>query len=256
MTTILIADDHTVVKSGIKAILQGESDFKVVGEASDGTEAMRLAINHQPDIAVLDLMMNGMNGLEVARQLAKRSPNTGVVIFSMHANEGYVLEALRSGAKAYVVKDSAVNHLVKAIRAIAAGKRYLSPPISPKLIEEYESNSADTPLDPYEMLTLRESEVLNLMLQGHTNDEIANKLFISRRTVEAHRDHIMGKMSQIGVHNVNQLIHYVVQRQNHGEQIGATTDASPHQTPGSDANTARTAEKSPKPRRKKNELKK
>lgn len=134
---IIVADDHQIVRRGIKSLLCAERDFKVIGEASNGFEAVKLVTELQPDILVLDLMMPGMNGLEVARQLSKKSPGTGILIHSMHNNEGYVLEALRCGAKAYVLKDSSPDELVRAIRSVMAGQKYLSSPLSASSVEDY-----------------------------------------------------------------------------------------------------------------------
>jgi two-component system response regulator NreC len=210
MISIVLADDHPVVRYGVRALLQAETDFNILGEAGDGLEAVRLIERLQPDVVVLDLMMNGMSGLEATRHITKKSSKTGVVILSMHSSEAYVLEALQAGAKAYVLKDSASTELVHAIREVSIGHHYLCPPLSDRAIETYIQKTETTPMDPFDTLTPREREVLQLTAQGSTNSEIAAKLYISRRTVEVHRAHVMRKL---GLQNQTQLVHYVVQRE-------------------------------------------
>ncbi|MFB0536672.1 MAG: response regulator [Anaerolineae bacterium] len=209
MTTIVLADDHHVVRQGLRSLLEAEPDFSVVGEASDGLETAQLVERLQPDVLVLDLMMPGLNGLEVTRQVGQRSPQTHVVILSMHANEAYVLEALQAGAAAYVVKESTSAELVRAVREAVAGRRYLSPPLSERAIEAYMQKAESAALDPYETLTAREREVLHLAAEGHNNAEIADRLFISRRTVETHRANLMRKL---GLRSQTDLIRYALQR--------------------------------------------
>jgi two-component system response regulator NreC len=163
----------------------------------------------EPDVLVLDLMMPGLNGMEVARQVARRVPHTRVVILSMHSNEAYVLEALRAGAMAYVLKESGADELVQAIREVAAGRRYLSPPFSEHTIGAYRQKAEGAPLDPYHKLTFREREVLQLTAEGLSGGEISEKLFISPRTVESHRANLMRKLN---VRNQKELIRYALQR--------------------------------------------
>ncbi|KSV17523.1 LuxR family transcriptional regulator [Dehalococcoides mccartyi] len=210
MISIVLADDHHIVRHGLKALLEAEADFNVAGEASDGIEAVNLAQNLQPNVLVTDLMMGGMSGIEVTYQVVKRSPKTAVVILSMYGNEAYVHEALRAGAWAYVLKDSTSEELVRAVREAMQGHRYLSPPLSEKAIEAYMEKTAEaTSLDPYETLTIREREVLHLVSQGYTCAEIAEKLFISPRTVEVHRANMMRKLD---LRNQTQLLRYALQR--------------------------------------------
>ena len=209
MITLVLADDHHVVRQGLRALLEAEPDLQVIGEAADGLETVRLVVNLRPDILVLDLMMGGISGLEVARQVSKRSPKTGVVILSMYSNEAYVLEALKAGAKAYVLKESTAGELVKAVRAAVAGRRYLSSSLSERAIEAYVEKSKDTVLDPYDTLTTREREVLHLAAQGCTNADMATRLYISRRTVEVHRANVMRKL---GLRTQAQLISYAIRR--------------------------------------------
>ena len=205
----MLADDHPVVRRGLRSLLEETPDFRVIGEAGDGLEAAQLVARLRPDVLVLDLMMEGMNGLEVTRQVMKHSPGTVVVILSMYGNESYVLEALRCGAKAYVLKDSTADDLVHAIQAAAAGHRYLSPPLSERALERYIEKTEATELDPYDRLTVREREVLHLVASGCTHAEIAARLCISPRTVETHRARVMRKL---GLRTTVQLIHYAMRR--------------------------------------------
>jgi DNA-binding NarL/FixJ family response regulator len=208
--TILLAEDHQLVRQGFRALLAGEKDFSIVGETGDGLEALRLAEQLTPHVLVLDLMLPGLNGLEVTRQLTKRGSPTKVVILSMHANEAYVLAALRNGAAAYVLKDSSALDLVRAVREVLAGRRYLSPPLSEPAMAMYlEKAQSSNTLDIYETLTSREREVLQLAAEGHTTPEIAARLFISPRTVETHRANFMHKL---GLRTQTDLIRYALQR--------------------------------------------
>jgi DNA-binding NarL/FixJ family response regulator len=209
MTKIVLADDHQLVRQGLRALLEVESDIRVIGEAGDGLEAVRLVERLNPDVLVLDLMMPGINGLEVTRQLKKSSFQTAIVILSMYADEAYVLEALGNGASAYVLKDSNASDLVHAVREVAAGRRYLSPPLSDRAIEVYQETARATALDKYETLTTREREVLHLSAEGCTSSEIATRLGISARTAETHRTHLMGKL---GLHTQVELIRYALRR--------------------------------------------
>ncbi len=210
MTTILLADDHQVVRLGIRALLEAEADFEVVGEAADGLEAGRLVEQLTPDVLIVDLMMPGRNGLEVARHAGQRSPATRVIMLSMHANESYVLEALRNGAQAYVLKDSSASDIVHAVREVLGGRRYLSPPLSERAIEIYiQQASNETELDPYEKLTSREREVLYLVARGHHASDIAEQLSISPRTAEVHRANLMRKL---GMHSRTDLIRFALAR--------------------------------------------
>jgi len=209
VTTIVLADDHQVVRHGLRVLLESEPNFRIVGEASDGLEAIDLVERQQPDIVVLDLMMPGLNGLEVARQSSHRSPRTNVVILSMYNNEAYVLEALRAGAKAYVLKASTSDELVRAIREVVAGRRYLSPPLSERAIQAYSQKAESAAVDAYETLTTREREILQLAAEGCTNAEIATRLSISPRTAETHRANLMRKL---GLHSHTDLIRYALRR--------------------------------------------
>ena len=187
-TTIVLADDHKVVRQGLRAVLEANPSFRVIGEAGEGLETTRLAERLRPDVLVLDLMMPGLSGLEVTRQVKKRSPKTHVVVLSMHRDESYVLEALKNGAAAYVLKDSSVEELVRAVVEAVAGRRYLSPPLSQSAIDAYVQRASTATRDRYDSLSSREREVLQLAAEGHTNAEIGKRLFISPRTVEIHRE--------------------------------------------------------------------
>ena len=209
MINIILADDHQVVRKGLKALLASEPEFSVIGEANDGLEALQLAERLQPDVLVLDLMMAGINGLEVTRQLSKKIPKIAIVILSMHSNEAYVQESLRSGAKAYILKESPPEELIHAVKEVHAGRRYLSNPLTERAINAYTNNAEGKKVDPYDQLTTREREVLQLTAQGLTNTEISARLFISPRTVETHRTNLMRKLE---LHNHAQLIQFAIQR--------------------------------------------
>jgi two-component system response regulator NreC len=209
VVSILIADDHAVVRLGLRLLLEAESDFAVVGEVGDGLEALLQVERLRPDVLILDLVMPGLNGVEVIRQVRKRAPKTRVVVLSMHANEAYVVEALRKGASAYVLKGSAGGEVLDAVRAALNGQQFLSPPLSGRAINAYVEKAKRSAADIYDTLTRREREVLQLGAQGRTNAEIAERLCISRRTVETHR----GKAFQkLGLRNQTDLVRYALRR--------------------------------------------
>lgn len=208
-TSVVLADDHQVVRQGLRTLLEAEGDIAIVGEANDGLETAKMVEELQPDVLVVDLMMGGMNGIEVARHVTKRSPKTKTVILSMYGNEGYVMEALRVGARAYVLKEATASELLHAIREVMVGRRYLSAPLSEQAINAYLQKAEGTTLDPYDTLTTREREVLYLVAQDCTNADIAKKLFISSRTVEVHRANMMRKL---GLRTRSQLLRYAIQR--------------------------------------------
>lgn len=209
MPNILLADDHNIVRQGLRALLQSEPHFRLVGEASDGIEAVRLADRLKPDVLITDLMMPGLNGLEVTRQVTKLLPQIRVIILSMYTNDAYVLEALKNGALGYVLKDSQAADLIQAVKEVIAGNRYLSPPLSERALELYLQKVESVPDDPYELLTTREREVLQLVAEGRTSSEIATRLFISPRTAEGHRANLMRKL---GLQNNADLIRFALKR--------------------------------------------
>ena len=189
--TILLADDHHVVRQGLRSLLELEPGFRVLGEASSGVEAIQMVEQLHPDVLVLDLMMPALNGLEVTRRVHDM---TKVLILSMHADEGYVLEALNNGAFGYLLKDSTATELVQALKAVSTGRRYLGSPFSEQAINTYLERTRSTPADPYDTLTAREREVLQLVVEGHSTSDIAALLSISARTVDTHRSNLMRKL--------------------------------------------------------------
>jgi two-component system, NarL family, response regulator NreC len=207
--TILVVDDHHVVRRGLRTVLETEPGFSVVGEAADGLEALEMVERLQPDVVIVDIMLPSLNGLELIRRVRQGTSHTRMVVLSMHANEAYVLEALQGGASAYVLKESSAADLVQAIHAAAEGQRYLSPPLSERAIEAYVERSRAGTLDPYETLTQREREVLHLAAEGYANPEIASRLSISPRTAETHRAHLMQKLALQGQ---TELVRYAIRR--------------------------------------------
>ena len=211
MIRIVLAEDHAVVREGLRAILEAEEDCTVIGEAGDGLEAVQLATSEAPDVLVVDLMMPGLHGLEVIRQVHQQVPETRIVVLSMHDDEAYVLKALRHGASAYVLKRSGASELKKAVQEVVRGRRYLGPLLSDRAIETYLQASQEEadPLDSYSFLTKREREVLHLTVGGHTSKQIGERLSISPRTVEKHRSNLMHKL---GLHSQAALVQYAVSR--------------------------------------------
>lgn len=207
--SILLADDHQVVRVGLRALLEAEADFKVIGEATNGLEAKDLLERLRPDVLIIDMMMPQLNGLEVIRQIAQLSPQTRAIVLSMHSNEGYVLEALRYGALGYVLKQSNMEELVKAVRTVMNGLAYLSLELSQRAIESYRDKAENSVKDAYDTLTNREHEVLQLAAEGRTNAEIAERLVISQRTVEMHRGNLMRKLN---LNNQTELVRYALWR--------------------------------------------
>jgi two-component system, NarL family, response regulator NreC len=209
MATIIIADDHEVVRQGLRSLLSSERDLRIVAEASDGQETLRAVEKHCPDLLVLDIAMPLLNGIEVTRQAKRASPRTRTLILSMHSDESHVAEALRSGADGYVLKDARSVELLEAIRHVLAGRRYLSPPLSQRAIDAYIETITSGGLDPYDTLTSRERQILQLAAEGLTNLEIGARLFISSRTVETHRANLMKKL---GLRTHTELILFAVKR--------------------------------------------
>jgi two-component system, NarL family, response regulator NreC len=207
---ILLADDHNVVRKGLCLLLESHPGFKVIGEASDGREAVAMAEAHAPDVVVLDVAMPILNGIEAARQISAKLPQTAIVFLSMHSDEGYVLKALKSGAKAYLLKDSAEYDLINAIKAVSEGKAFFSPAISKMLVEEYVREMRERDVDDsYELLTTREREILQLFAEGKAPKEVASLLSLSLYTVETHRSNIFQKLN---LHSGAELILYAVRK--------------------------------------------
>lgn len=207
---LLLADDHAVIRAGLRLVLERQPDFKVLGEAADGREAVAQASELRPDVAVLDLAMPNLNGIEATRQITASLPSVQIVVLSMHSDEEYVLRALKAGARAYVLKESAESDLISAIRAVHAGKSFFSPAVSRMLVEDYVRQLQDRDLDDsYDLLTPREREILQLVAEGKSNKDIAHTLSLSVYTVETHRGNMMEKLN---LHSVPELILYAVRK--------------------------------------------
>jgi two-component system response regulator NreC len=210
MVRILLADDHTVMRAGLRLLLERHEDFEVVGEAADGRQAVDIATELKPAVVVMDIAMPQLNGVEAARQILKSDPETAIVMLSMHSDESYVLRSLKAGARAYLLKDSAEADLVSAIQAIIEGKSFFSPGVSALLKEDYIHRLAKFGADDtYELLTAREREVLQLVAEGRSNKQVAALLNLSLYTVETHRTHILQKLN---LHSVPDLILYAVRK--------------------------------------------
>jgi DNA-binding NarL/FixJ family response regulator len=209
---ILLADDHTLVRAGIRTLLESLEGIQVVAEASDGRDALRLMKTHHPDVVLMDIAMKGLNGLEAAARAAREFPHVRVMILSMHANEEYVLQSLRSGAAGYLLKDAATAELEFAIKAVASGETYLTPAVSKHVIADYVrrvggASKDDVALSPFEQLTSRQREVLQLIAEGCTTKQIAQTLHVSVKTVETHR---MQLMERLDIHDVAGLVRYAL----------------------------------------------
>ena len=209
MTTIVLAEDHRIVREGLKALLAGEKDIRLLGEAGDGLEAVALVERCKPNVLVLDLMIPRMHGLEVIRRVHAEFSATRVLVLSMHSDEPYVVEALHSGALGYVLKDCVGATLIEAIRSVAAGKRFLSPVLADRAIQAFCGNPREAGVDPHETLTERERLVLQLAAEGLSNPDIGRKLFISPRTVESHRANLMRKLS---LRSQTDLVRYAIRK--------------------------------------------
>jgi len=207
---VFLADDHAIVRSGLRLLLEREPDFAVAGEASDGRAAID-ALERQPaDVAVLDVAMPNLNGIEAAARILRRRPETAVVMLSMHSDESYVLRCLRAGARGYVLKESAEGELIAAIRAVCAGRSYFSPKVQRLLRQDHVARlRRDGGVDPYDTLTEREREILQLAAEGNTNKQIAGRLNLSTLTVETHRKRVAEKLN---LHGPADLILYAVRR--------------------------------------------
>lgn len=200
---IVLADDHAVVRQGFKMILASQADMEVVGEAANGREALTICESLQPDVVVMDVTMPELNGIEATRRIMDASPRTRILALSMHKDSVYVREILRAGARGYLLKDSADTDLLNAVRAIGKGEGYLSPSVSDAVLTDYRKHVTD----PIDLLTSREREVLQMIAEGLTNKEIANKLNLSVYTVEAHRGRIMEKLN---LHSTGEMVRFAV----------------------------------------------
>ena len=207
---IVLADDHKLMRSGLRVLLEQQQDFAVVGEASDGREAVSLVSSQKPDVLVMDIGMPNLNGIEAAAQIAQNHPEISIVMLSMHSDESYVLRALKAGAKGYLLKDSAETDLIRAVHSVAEGKSFFSPAVSKVLLDDYVRKLKRSGTeDPYDLLTPREREVLQLVAEGKSNKDVAQLLNLSVYTVETHRSNIMEKLN---LHGVPELILYAVRK--------------------------------------------
>ena len=206
---VLLAEDHTIVRQGIRSLLDEEAGIEVIGEAEDGREAIRMTQQLLPDVVLMDITMPGLNGLEATRQIKALFPETKVLVLTMHADEEYVYQILRAGASGYVVKKAAVTELVLAIQAVYRGDSFLSPSISRKVIEEYIRKAEAMTVNRYDRLTDREREVLQLIAEGHSSQEIAELLHITEGTVRSHRASLMDKLD---IHSTAELTRYAIRK--------------------------------------------
>jgi DNA-binding NarL/FixJ family response regulator len=205
-TRVLLVDDHALVRAGFQALLQRLEDVEIVAQAGDGNDALRLIEAHRPDVVLLDIAMPGLNGLEVAATVAQKFPDVRVIMLSMYANEEYVLQALRAGAAGYLLKDADADELELAVRAVARGETYLSPPVSKTIIDDYVRRVGGEP-QPFDWLTPRQREVLRLIASGYTTKEIAQSLHISIKTTETHRAQLM---KELDIHDIAGLVRYAI----------------------------------------------
>jgi DNA-binding NarL/FixJ family response regulator len=209
-TRILLADDHGIVRKGLRFLLERQPDMEVVGEAKDGREAVRLSEELHPAIVIMDIAMPTLNGIDATAQIVKRDPKIGVIILSMHSDESYLVRVLTAGAKGYLLKDVAEMDLVRAVQAVAQGKSFFSPQISQALLEDYMRQLNQRGLqDSYDLLTDREKEILQLLAEGKSNKEVAALLDLSVYTIETHRANLM---QRLGLHSTAEIVLYAVRK--------------------------------------------
>jgi len=206
--TVLIADDHPIVREGVRALLAAQTEIQVVGEAANGRDAVKLVEQFQPDVVVLDIAMPELNGIEAAQQIRSSYPATQIIMLSMYATSEHIFRALKAGARGYIIKDSVGGEIVAAVYAVCAGRRYLSREISDKLIDDYMQQRENAPESPLERLSNREREVLQLVVEGKASVDIATRLFLSSKTVDTYRSRIMQKL---GVEDLPGLVKFAIQ---------------------------------------------
>jgi two-component system response regulator NreC len=207
---ILLADDHTLMRHGLRKIIEEQPEWEVVAETGDGREAVRLAVELKPDVAVLDIAMPLLNGIEATRQIARRAPPVRILILSMYSDESYIVQALRAGAHGYLLKDSADVDLIRAVTVVRQGKSFFSPVVAKVMLDDYVRRLADKGItDRFDSLSEREREIFQLIAEGHSNKEIADLINLSVSTVETHRAHIMEKLD---VHNTAEIVLYAVRK--------------------------------------------
>src|SRR5579859_4540034 len=207
---VVLADDHTILRAGLRMMLNAQPDIEVVGEASDGRQALAEAQRLQPDVVLMDITMPEMNGIEATRQIKRALESTRVLILTMHENEEYLFQVLRAGASGYILKEAADTELISAIRVVYAGRFYMSPSAQTMMVGDYLLRvRSGEERDSYSALTEREREILKLVAEGLTNNQIAERLFISPKTVDTHRTHIMDKLN---LHSRAELVKYAMRR--------------------------------------------
>ena len=206
---VLVADDHTILRQGIKALLDNQEGIEVIGEAKDGREALEIIEETLPDVILMDIAMPGLNGLEATRRIKKKFPRMKVLVLTMYTNEEYIFQILNAGANGYLVKETAFQDLISAIKAVYKNEAFMSPSISKKVINSYIKKAQDDEEKTREILTTREREILQLIAEGNSSKKIAELLFISPKTVETHRTHIMDKLN---IHNRTGLIKYAIRK--------------------------------------------
>jgi DNA-binding NarL/FixJ family response regulator len=207
---IVLGDDHTLLRQGLRKILEERRDWEVVAEAGDGREAVRQIVAVRPDVAILDIGMPLLNGIDATRQIVRRLPECRILILSMHANEAYIIQALKAGAKGYMLKDSADTDLIRGVSSVAAGTSFFSPAVAKVMLDDYVRHLEEQGVaDRYDSLSEREREIFQLVAEGRSSKEVAELLSVSPATVESHRAHILQKLD---VHNTAELVLYAVRR--------------------------------------------